>query len=230
MLQHHRVVRSLARRDRERAERVHRWKVESASTVLDTGWRTSMFRRRYYGDKDRDQRAFMVHRRKVETAHSSIDNKMATYDAIKRRKLKKLQLDQERLAQREKDRLSRIRSTLDNKTPPSYHEHRRAKKVKADHDRAERIQEENRQLLERLLRIDVGRARLDNQLTYKQHDTPYKLSKIRESEKIERENNALLRRIEEQKSVYDHRRTLTEYKEHLRRVNEISKFPMWNSR
>lgn len=116
-----------------------------------------------------------------------------------------------------RDKLSNVKSTIDNK-PPKVHSHlkNKAKKAQVEKERLEEIQRDNYKLLNKMSDI-MQKNYLDNKNSSIQYAKSLNNEyRKRELMKITAENHAMLKRIQQKQPVYNHLQW-----EHERKQNEI---------
>ncbi|XP_030631298.1 uncharacterized protein CFAP97D1-like [Chanos chanos] len=114
---------------------------------------------------------------------------------------------------------------VDNKAPRTYlHSHLNLKKIQMEQERLMEIERDNRLLVSRVART-MARGGLDNWNDY--HPKPSVNADLRNRElvKISLENQALLKKINMTKSVYDHKTWLSDFKVTRGYVTRLLKYP-----
>uniref|UniRef100_A0AAZ3QC05 Uncharacterized protein n=1 Tax=Oncorhynchus tshawytscha TaxID=74940 RepID=A0AAZ3QC05_ONCTS len=129
---------------------------------------------------------------------------------------------------------------VDNKAPSTYlHCHLKMKKIQMEQERLMELERDNRLLVSRIARTMGTKGGLDNWNKYqpKPRDNvisctfPHCVSSVsadlrnRELVKISLENQAILKKINMTKSVYDHRTWLDDFKVTRGYVNRLLKYP-----
>ena len=145
---------------------------------------------------------------------------------------------QERCAKIDKDKLGKIRASVDAKSPPRFkHMTVNAKKIQMEEDRLIEIEHQNRKLLTNLSRIserkgveghEVGKSKAlkRGQAPAGKHKSLNIIKRQEELNRIERENAAILRRIQEQnnkQSEFSVKKMEAEWKvkqEHRKRASQ----------
>lgn len=125
-----------------------------------------------------------------------------------------------------RDRLKKIKSTLDNK-PPKKHKHlrRNLKREQMMEERFATIERENRILLSKMSEI-MQKNTLDNKnKSIKYSHSLNKASRQRELRRITNENQAILQRIQRREPVYNHYQWEEERLANERYLKNIMEYP-----
>jgi len=123
------------------------------------------------------------------------------------------------------NKLSQIKSSI-NRQPPLSFNHLKVNKKKNQlyETKLTEIERENRILLEKLTNIMKAPAKLP--APEKHPRSLNRETRKKELVKITIENQAILKRLKEQKSMYDHNSWLNERKRHETYLKNISEYPM----
>ncbi|KAA0146179.1 hypothetical protein FNF27_05322 [Cafeteria roenbergensis] len=127
---------------------------------------------------------------------------------------------------RHKDRLRRMKPSVDNKPPKRFvHLERNLKKEQMQEDRFAQIEHENRLLLHRMSEI-MNRRTLDNTSSEAKFGRSLNRdARKKELHRITAENQAILRRIQGAEPVYNHWKWEEEGIKHAKLVDSICEFP-----
>ncbi|KAL0984455.1 hypothetical protein UPYG_G00141780 [Umbra pygmaea] len=124
------------------------------------------------------------------------------------------------------DRMQKAKPMVDNKTPRTYlHCHLKMKKVQMEKERLMEVERDNRLLESKISCIMSTKGGLDTWNNYQPIPSLSANLRKRELAKISLENQALLKKINMTKSVYDHKIWLNDFKVTRGYVNRISKYP-----
>ncbi|KAI4872385.1 hypothetical protein NFI96_033649, partial [Prochilodus magdalenae] len=105
-----------------------------------------------------------------------------------------------------------VKPIVDNKAPRTYlHCHLKMKKIQLEQERYMEIEKNNRLLAYRIAHT-MARGGLDNWNEYQPKPSVNAELRNRELVKISLENQAILKRINMTKSVYDHKKWLGDFK------------------
>ncbi|XP_036427732.1 uncharacterized protein CFAP97D1-like [Colossoma macropomum] len=123
------------------------------------------------------------------------------------------------------DRMANVKPTVDNKAPRTYlHCHLKMKKIQLEQERFMEIEKSNRLLLYRIAHTMASGGQ-DNWNEYKPKPSVNADFRKRELVKMSLENQAILKRINMTKSVYDHKKWLTDYKVTGGYMSRLSRYP-----
>ncbi|XP_041732003.1 sperm axonemal maintenance protein CFAP97D1 isoform X2 [Coregonus clupeaformis] len=126
----------------------------------------------------------------------------------------------------ENDTLFRSKQMVDNKAPRTYlHCHLNMKKIQMEQERLMELERDNRLLVSRIARTMGTKGGLDNWNEYQAKPSVNADLRNRELVKISLENQAILKKINMTKSVYDHRTWLDDFKVSRGYVNRLLKYP-----
>ncbi|XP_055778015.1 sperm axonemal maintenance protein CFAP97D1-like isoform X2 [Salvelinus fontinalis] len=115
---------------------------------------------------------------------------------------------------------------VDNKAPSTYlHCHLKMKKIQMEQERLMELERDNRLLVSRIARTMGTKGGLDNWNKYQPKPSVSADLRNRELVKISLENQAILKKINMTKSVYDHKTWLDGYKVTRGYVNRLLKYP-----
>ncbi|KAK6473080.1 hypothetical protein HHUSO_G27752 [Huso huso] len=105
----------------------------------------------------------------------------------------------------------RIKAVVDNKAPRTYlHFHIKMKKMQMEQERLAAIERDNRLLIEKMAHIMSTTGRVENWNDYESKSLNIGL-RHRELVKITLENHAILRRINNQKPIYNHNKWIDNF-------------------
>ncbi|XP_046888732.1 sperm axonemal maintenance protein CFAP97D1-like isoform X2 [Hypomesus transpacificus] len=124
------------------------------------------------------------------------------------------------------DRMGKTKPMVDNKAPRTYlHCHLKLKKIQMEQERLMELERDNRLLVSRIARTMGTKGGLDNWNTYQTKHSVNADLRNRELVKESLENQAILKKIDMTKSVYDHRKWLNDFKVTRGYVNRLMKYP-----
>uniref|UniRef100_A0A4W5JT70 Uncharacterized protein n=1 Tax=Hucho hucho TaxID=62062 RepID=A0A4W5JT70_9TELE len=124
------------------------------------------------------------------------------------------------------DRMQKTKQMVDNKAPSTYlHCHLKMKKIQMEQERLMELERDNRLLVSRIARTMGTKGGLDNWNKYQPKPSVNADLRNRELVKISLENQAILKKINMTKSVYDHRTWLDDFKVTRGYVNRLLKYP-----
>ncbi|XP_064407102.1 cilia- and flagella-associated protein 97-like [Halichondria panicea] len=126
-----------------------------------------------------------------------------------------------------RDRLRKIKSSVDNGYPQEFvHIRENKKKQKIEQDRQATIQRHNNQLLKRMHTIMQTTGGVDHRNTdWRPKKSLNTVKRQREMDRISRENHGLLRRLETIQPQYSTRKWEEDFLEHQSRAKSMQLFP-----
>ncbi|KAI9092377.1 KIAA1430-like protein-domain-containing protein [Phlyctochytrium arcticum] len=126
------------------------------------------------------------------------------------------------------EKLAKAKSTVDSAPPKSYgHLQNKSKKLQIEEDRQKQIDRDNKTLMENMTSI----MRLEKKLIGNQNTLPpishnvHAERRQRQQEKVNRDNLAMLDRLERRESFYDHSNHLQGRRQTLGYLRNISAYP-----
>ncbi len=123
------------------------------------------------------------------------------------------------------NKLNEVKPSINRQPPPSFNHLKSNKKKNQLYEaKLTEIERENRILLEKLTNIMKAPTKLST--LEKQPRSLNREIRKKELVKITIENQAILRRLKDQKSMYDHNSWLNERKKHETYLRNISEYPM----
>eukprot|EP00003_Mantamonas_plastica_P023389 TRINITY_DN41_c0_g2_i1.p1 TRINITY_DN41_c0_g2~~TRINITY_DN41_c0_g2_i1.p1 ORF type:complete len:292 (+),score=109.87 TRINITY_DN41_c0_g2_i1:195-1070(+) len=136
------------------------------------------------------------------------------------------QYEIERAQKLHKQRLKKIKPSIDNSQPKTYnHLARNAKRTQLEEERLTKIEHDNKILLEKMSAILRQKNTLDN------HRSGYRVQSLRktlrkqELQRITEENLNLLKRIQQKEPHYNHLQWKQERKQNERMLKNICEYP-----
>ncbi|XP_062331135.1 sperm axonemal maintenance protein CFAP97D1-like isoform X2 [Osmerus eperlanus] len=124
------------------------------------------------------------------------------------------------------DRMGKTKPMVDNKAPRTYlHCHLKLKKIQMEQERLMELERDNRLLVSRIARTMGTKGGLENWNTYQTKHSVNADLRNRELVKVSLENQAILKKIDMTKSVYDHRKWLNDFKATRGYLNRLMKYP-----
>ncbi|XP_058858748.1 sperm axonemal maintenance protein CFAP97D1-like [Acipenser ruthenus] len=121
--------------------------------------------------------------------------------------------------------VKKVKAVVDNKAPRTYlHFHIKMKKMQMEQERLAAIERDNRLLIEKMAHIMSTTGRVENWNDYESKSLNIGL-RHRELVKITLENHAILRRINNQKPIYNHSKWIDNFQTTRGYIANITKYP-----
>lgn len=132
----------------------------------------------------------------------------------------------DRKFQEHKDRLRKMKSSVDNQPPRNFvHIKQNLRRQREEEDRMVTIQRHNNELLSRMHHIMHTTGRIEHKSDWKPKKSLNYMKRQVELERISRENQSILRRIQTVKPQYSSRKWETDFRTHRSRAKSLSVFP-----
>ncbi|KAM6951100.1 sperm axonemal maintenance protein CFAP97D1-like [Aplochiton taeniatus] len=124
------------------------------------------------------------------------------------------------------DRMEKTKPMIDNKAPRTYlHVHLKMKKIQMEQEHLMELERDNQLLMSRIARTMATKGDLDNWNMYQPKPSVDADLRNRELVRISLENQAILKKLNMTRAVYDHRQWLDDFKVTRGYMNRLTKYP-----